>query len=87
MTPDPKTQRVQLLRIAVEMLPLLLREGARWTLVENPLPADARFLRWFLEGPHQDLVIVVTSDLFPEVAEGQVIPDLLSTRFHEEATS
>jgi hypothetical protein len=79
-------RRVKLLRLSVTMLPCLFRDGARWTLIAHPLPSDARVTRWYLDGPCQDLAIVVASESYPEVADGQPIPELDAVMFRESDT-
>ena len=80
--------RVKLLRIAIPMLPNLLRRRARWELVEQPLPDDAVIVACRLERPtddvrHATLVLTVASAEFPAVPEGGPIPEMEASVFHD----
>lgn len=88
---ETSDRRVKLVRIAVPMLPLLLRRGSRWELVEHPLPDDARVVGSRLERPDEDprhatLVLIIRSAEYPEVPMGGDVPEAQPPAFHDPGT-
>lgn len=76
--------RVMLLRIPISILAILLQAGSSFTVVGNPLPDDAEFLSWSLDGESRDILVKVRSGVFPEIDRGTRIPEMNPVEFRRD---
>lgn len=72
LAPPAGPGRLKLLRVRLDALPAILSAGRFEVQSEIPIPAHVD--RWAIEG--RTLTLTLTSPEFPEVPEGEPVPEL-----------
>jgi len=72
--------RRKVLRIASQFLPMLLNQGFHaYRVVSDSLPSDARVVNCMMNFNLHSFSLLIESESFPEVPEGESYPEICPT--------
>lgn len=78
------TNRLKIINCSPQFLIMIMQFGCKYPVrVINPLPSDAAIIRAFQGGDFNSYSLVIHSMEFPELKDGDPIPEMQSPQFEE----
>lgn len=79
------SQRLKILQFNTHGFLMLMKHGSDYPVrVSNPLPSDTVIVRVYQENIVGDINLIIASESFPELKDGDVIPMLLTPPIFEK---